>query len=408
MEQILSSIFLHLALLIGVTYLLSILFERLKIPSLVGALVLAMLLRETAIGETMLKKENFEVLTVLAQVGVLFLLFQIGLQLDLKEISTLGKNIVYATILNTIGAFILGFLGMLALGFPLLIAAVIGVTRMPTAEAVVVPILDEFKILKTRPGQIILGAGILDDFIEVFLVAWVSVMIGAKQSQSHSIETVMASAGILIIVGFIAYKWLLPFLAKLTKPTVKNFTLLAVAVLFLLGGYTEKANLGLVIGALTAGIVMRPVLNHYREAREGMYEFLSPLNYGFLGLIFFLWIGFSIDLKGVWEDPILTLVLFFAGALGKVGGMFVLVWLKKMDWKEAIVTGVGLNARLTTEIIVAQLLFEFKIIDIKLFTALVAASSLTTLLVPMLLTWFIRLWKDEFSPISEQGEVNAN
>jgi len=116
----------------------------------------------------------------LAQLGVLFLLFFIGRQIDLKEMRSLSRDIVWATALNTMVPFLLGVVVMLALGYGWVVAFVIGLTCMPTAEAVIVPILDEFNMIRTRVGGFIVGAGVLDDVIEIFLIAFVSVWIGGK------------------------------------------------------------------------------------------------------------------------------------------------------------------------------------------------------------------------------------
>ena len=72
-----------------------------------------------------------------------------------------------------------------------------------------------------------------------------------------------------------------------------------------------------------------------------------------------------------------------------------MVPMKKMQLKEAIIVGVGLDARLTTEIIVAQLLFSAALIDKHLFTALIAASSFTAITVPLVFSLLIRFWKKE-------------
>lgn len=100
---------------------------------------------------------------------MLFLLFFIGLQIDLAEMRALSRDIVRATVFNTAFPFLLGMGVMLLLGYGWLVAFVIGLTRMPTAEAVIVPILDEFRMVRTRMGEFIIGVGVLDDVIEMFL-----------------------------------------------------------------------------------------------------------------------------------------------------------------------------------------------------------------------------------------------
>jgi len=95
------------------------------------------------------------------------------------------------------------------------------------------------------------------------------------------------------------------------------------------------------------------------------------------------------------KEPLLAIVLYLAGTFGKLFGVLLMVPMKKLRLKEAVIIGVGLDARLTTEIIVAQLLFSAAIIDLKLFTALVAASSFTAITVPLLFSLLIRFWGEE-------------
>lgn len=90
--------------------------------------------------------------------------------------------------------------------------------------------------------------------------------------------------------------------------------------------------------------------------------------------------------------PTLAILLLLAAFVGKFIGVFGMVPMGKMTKREAFAVGVGINARLTTEIIVAQLLLTAGLIDERLFTALVAASSLSTLVVPPLLSMILARW----------------
>jgi Ca2+-transporting ATPase len=173
-EQLLGQFLLLLALLFGLTYILAGFMERLKIPGILAALFVAMGAHYTPIGGLLSHGPFSEIFTVLAELGVLFLLFFIGLQIDMKEMRSQSGNILLATALNTIVPFILGVGVMRYLGYDWIVSFVVGLTRMPTAEAVIVPILDEFGLIKTKVGNYIVGAGVLDDVIEVFLIAIVS------------------------------------------------------------------------------------------------------------------------------------------------------------------------------------------------------------------------------------------
>ena len=131
-----------------------------------------------------------------------------------------------------------------------------------------------------------------------------------------------------------------------------------------------------------------------------------------LTVIFFYWVGLSVDLNGMVQTPMLAVLLYLAATIGKLIGVFVMVPMGKITWIEGWTVGIGLNARLTTEIVVAKLLLDAKLINIHLFTALVAASSLSTLAVPLLFTLIARQWGSKLhnnrSNMVITTEVHAN
>ena len=168
--------------------------------------------------------------------------------------------------------------------------------------------------------------------------------------------------------------------------------LLAMCVLFGFGGFSEYSSLGIVVGAIIAGVLIRPVFNRAGEMGEQTSKAIEVISYGFFGIMFFFWVGLSVDVEGMLHEPLLAILLFLAAFAGKLLGIFIMVPMGKLNVREAWVIGIGLNARLTTEIIVAKLLFDAGLIDNHLFTALIAASSLSTIVVPLLFTFMVRRW----------------
>ncbi len=396
-EILIGEILLDIALLLGLTFLLGGLLERIHVPVILGALLVAMAAHYTPLGSHLLSGELYQVFSFMADFGVMLLLFFIGLQIDMKEMRSQGGDIVWLTVLNTSFPFILGMLVMLLLGYGWLLAFVIGLTRMPTAEAVIVPILDEFDMIRTRVGNFIVGAGVLDDVIEVFLVAFVSVWIGERTIEGSlvgSIESevlrVSFSIGLFLLMAWLAYRWILPRLAEWLPRRPQNLLMLSMLLLLGLGGFSEFSGLGMVVGAIAAGVTIRPVYNRLADTGDKTLQSIRILTYGFFGPVFFFWVGLSVDLEGMVQEPLLALLLFLAAVVGKLLGALFMVPMKKLTVAEAWTIGIGINARLTTEIIVAKLLLDAKLIDIHLFTALVAASSLSTILVPLLFTWLVR------------------
>ena len=396
-EQELGQFLLLLALLFGATYLLFGILERLKIPGILGALFVAMGAHYTPVGDLLSRGIFYDVFTALAELGVLFLLFFIGLQIDMREMRSQSGNIILATVLNTVVPYVLGVWAMRYLGYEWMIAFVVGLTRMPTAEAVIVPILDEFGLIKTKVGEYIVGAGVLDDVIEVFLIAFVSLWIGEKSGLVHQDSEEMLRLGLSILffaaAAWIVRRWLLLPLSRWLKIRVSNLILLMIIALFSFGGFAEYADLGLVVGAIVAGMLMRPVFDAAGETGGQATRAVRAVSYGFFGIIFFLWIGMSVDLRAVINAPELTILLFLAAFAGKIIGIFLMVPMGHLNSREAWTISIGLNARLTTEIIVAKLLLDAELIDSELFTALVAASSISTIIVPLLFSLMVSRWK---------------
>jgi Ca2+-transporting ATPase len=395
-EHQIGELLLDLSLLFALTYVLAGLLERVRIPGILGALLVAMIVHYTPIGERLLTAEFQVPLAFLAEIGVLFLLFFIGLQIDLNKMRGLGGDIIWLTVLNTVVPFLFGLMVMLTMGYGWMIAFVIGLTRMPTAEVVIVPILDEFRLIRTRVGSFIIGAGVLDDVIEVILIAIVSVWIGKKAGDmTGNLTGIIVGLFLFLFISFISYRWLISLLAQWLPRRPRNLMLLSMVILFGLGGLSEYTGLGMVVGAIIAGVLMRPTFNNMGDIGTRVTQTIQSISYGFLGLIFFLWVGLSVDLQGIVQNPKLIILLYLAGTLGKLIGVFIMVPMKRMNFREALVVGVGLDARLTTEIIVAKLLFDASIIDIGLFTALVTAASFTAVTVPFGFALLVRKWGEE-------------
>jgi len=396
---------LTLSLLFAISYLLGVVLERMKIPAILAPLLVAMLLPQNSYLSLLTSGLGADIFKSLADLGVLFLLLFIGMQIDLKEMKNQSKDIILATVLNTSIPFVLGFLAMLYMGYGWIVSFVVGVTRMPTAEAVVIPILDEYNLIKSRVGSYIVGAGVLDDVIEVFLVAFVSIWIEDKSgiitNNSKEIGILFANISLFILGAYLGGRFILRPLLALSKPKNSNLIFFTIMVLFLFGGFAEFSDLGLVVGAIVAGILMSDLLDGLKDRAKESKKAIRAFAYGFFGVIFFLWIGMSVDLKGLIDAPELAILLFLAAFVGKIAGIFLMVPMKKLTIKEAWSIGIGLNARLTTEIIVAKLLYDAKLIDDKLFSAIIAASSLSTLIVPILFTLLLRKWGRSF--INDDG-----
>lgn len=375
--------------------------ERRRIPGLLAALFVGMAARLVLGPPPPADEPAGAAIATLAGIGVLWLLFMIGLDTDVEAMVRTGGDIVLLTVLNTAVPFLLGTGAALAFGYGLAVASFVGITRMPTAEAVVVPILEEFDMVTTRVGRFVIGAGVLDDVIEVVLVVVTSLWIGSRAAgETPAEELVSVAVGLasLLVLGTVAYRWLVPAAVQIGGRSPRGMMLVTVVAAFGFAGLAEATSVGLIVGALVAGAVMRPALDRPGHGSEAVRRTVDLMAFGFLGPIFFVAVGSSVDLVGLAEAPLLAVAFFLAAFVGKLVGAWLLTPLGRTTTPEAIAIGIGLNARLTTEIVVVRLLFGAGIIDERLFTALVAASGVSTLLVPPLFALALDRWGPSLRP----------
>jgi len=309
-------------LLIAVTYGVSLGFgfllqKYLRIPWMFVTLLLGIILSVFGFFKPTVESESFE---LLATLGVLFLLFIIGFNLDLKKMKNLGKYIVKGTILNvSLG----GFFGSLLLyfGFPahvsnsFLIALIVALSFATVGEAVLLPILKEFGVIKTTFGQLTLGIGTLDDIIEVLMLVVVAILpafLQVVQTQSFPDPlSILLGLGCLLLLTLALIK----LGSKMKRILEKNHpppyvpSLLTLLVFFsfvALGGFVFESLA--TVGAIFGGIAVRGLL-----PKERLYE--NEKNVEFLGYIllsplFFLSIGAKVSLTSLLLSPLLIVLIW--------------------------------------------------------------------------------------------------
>lgn len=379
MEDILLLIAVTCGVSLGFGFLLQ---KYLRIPWMFVTLLLGIILSVFGFFKPTFESESFE---LLATLGMLFLLFIIGFNLDLKKMKNLGKYIVKGTILNvSLG----GFFGSLLLyfGFPahvsnsFLIALIVGLSFATVGEAVLLPILKEFGVIKTTFGQLTLGIGTLDDIIEVLMLAVVAILPAfLPMTQTQSLpdpSSILSGLGCLLLLTFAMIK----FGSKIKRILEKNHpppyvpSLLTLLVFFsfvALGGFIFESLA--TVGAIFGGIVLRGLLPKERlHENEKNIEFLG---YILLSPLFFLSIGAKVSLTSLLLAPLL-IVLIWAVAKGSALSTSFLLFHKLLGNRYSLLMGLGLSVRFSTSLIVQLILLNSGFISLTLYSALIATALL--------------------------------
>lgn len=353
------------------------LFRRLRQPTLVGEILAGLLIGPAVLGLV----EPGEVLQVFAELGVVFLLFWVGLETRLSDLREVGPTAVSVGVLGVVVPFAGGIALGAALGESTGTSLFIGAALVATSVGITSAVLIELGVLERRASRTILGAAIVDDILALLLVA---IAAGVAAEGGVDIGAIAVTAAVaLAFVGFIALggtKLLAARPALLHAPRFSESPLLPAVIICLgLAAFASQIGLAAIIGAFLAGMIVAETRDQSPIAEEvaPLYAFFPPFFFAFIGLEVSLAAFGDLDtlalLAGV---TVLAVVTKFAGAY--LGAM-------RMGKRDAAFVGVGMVPRGEVGIIVAGIGNTTGTIDSEMFAIIVAMSVLTTLLVPPVL-----------------------
>ncbi len=318
----------------------------------------------------------------LAKAGMLFFLFTIGVDLDLGEIRKLGAYIAGGDILLTLTE---GFLIALLLffGFPAFVshsfavALLCGIAFGTVGEVILLAILKEFGVEKTRFGQLALGIGVFDDIFEILALAGIIALpaftSGATQGAAwHQSLTIVVS-----LVGIIGVTLLLSLAGRHTRRYLEKipadsfvvpFLIFMMIFAFISLGASGSENMS-VIAAIFSGVAVSQVL-----PAKFVQQYKKPVFFVgniFLGPFFFLSLGGSMSLGALLAYPLLIAAIMAISLLSRMGVSY-LLFSRLLGKRQAVVLGVGLTAKFSTSVISENLLFSSGLIAQPLYSTIMA------------------------------------
>ncbi|MEA2030556.1 MAG: cation:proton antiporter [candidate division Zixibacteria bacterium] len=308
------------------------LFERFKAPSVLGELVLGMVIGNLQlIGIDVFEPfKNNLTLEILAEIGVIILLFEVGLESTVKEMMKVGLVSFMAALLGVIAPFFLGW-GVAVWFLPdasVYVHIFIGATLTATSVGITARVLKDSGKINTREAKIILGAAVIDDIMGLIILAVVTGIITAVNMGSDSgISSAMVLLIILKAFGFIVGSivignWVLPSFFKFglhlkSKGVLLSFSLL---VCFFLAYLAGKIGLAPIVGAFAAGLILEEVWfkDYHARGEHSIGELISPIA-TFLVPVFFVRMGMMVDMTTFGQIEILgfAAVLTVAAIIGK-------------------------------------------------------------------------------------------
>lgn len=395
--------FIALALILIFSKVFGELAERIKQPSVLGELVAGIILGGSvlAVVPSVAGMAGYDTFHLLAEVGVAILLFEIGLETDLKDLIKVGFTSMLVAIVGVIVPFALGFASILVFekygllgnvdpNFTILIAITVGATLTATSVGITARVLSDMNRLQSGEAKIILGAAVIDDILGLIILGVVSGLIESSES-GIGVSVSAASVGIIflkafgflfaaIIIGNLISKRLFNLVEKMRVRGVLLLSALSFAFIF--AYLASLVGLAPIVGAFAAGLVLSNT-NQFKSIEER----LKPVS-DFFTPIFFIMVGAAVDVSVfnpfVKENiPILliALTLFIVAVVGKLVSGFAVL---QKGIKKSVV-GVGMIPRGEVGLIFAQVGLTYGIFTSELFSAVTVMVMLTTFIAPPLL-----------------------
>ena len=353
------------------------LFRRLHQPGLIGEITAGALVGPAALGLV----EPTETLEVFAELGVVFLLFWVGLETRLSDMFEVGRSALLVGVLGVVLPLAGGVGLALAAGESTATALFVGVALVATSVGITSAVLIELGAVGGRAARTILGAAVIDDILAMLLLA---VAVGLGQEEGLDVAALLVTVAMaLTFVAFFALGGSRLFAGRprlLHAPRFSESPLLP-AVIICLGLAAFAAHIGLaaIIGAFLAGMMIAET-----KEQHPIEEEVAPL-YAFFPPFFFAFIGMEVEL-GEFAD---------LGTLGLLAGVTLLAVATKyigarlgargLPAEEANVVALGMVPRGEVGIIVAGIGAAAGVVEEQLFAVIVGMSILTTVLIPPLL-----------------------
>lgn len=393
---------LALALILVVSKLFGELFERLRLPSVLGELIAGIILGGSllAVVPSAAGQVGYDTFHLLAEIGVCILLFEIGLETDIGDLIKVGPTSSIVAVVGVVAPFVLGFFSIIMFQkFGILnadpqlvtiIAITTGATLTATSVGITARVLSDINKLNTSEAKIILGAAVIDDILGLIILGVVSGLIEAFKSGSGagiSLTSIFAvtlkAFGFLfisILIGNLVSKHIFNFIDKLRVRGI--LFLFSIAFAFFYAYLANLVGLAPIVGAFAAGLVLRRI-NQFKIVEDN----LKPLS-DFFTPIFFVLIGAAVDIyvfnpfgEGNTNVLLIALILFVVAVIGKYISGYV-VFKKTVN---KMVVGIGMIPRGEVGLIFAQVGLNYGVFDSELFSAVTVMVILTTFIAPPLL-----------------------
>lgn len=372
-----TEILLALFLMLLAAKLAAELFERLRQPAVVGEILAGVIIGPSVLGLV----APSEFISMLAEIGVIFLLFTVGLETKPSSIFRVGKTAALVAVMGVLLPFLGGWLLMRTWGSTNISSLFVGTALVATSVGITARVLASLNLLNTSVARIILGAAVIDDILGLLVLSVVSSSLAGSINYWEIGITALLATGFTAFVALIGARVVTRVAPRINSLRISESLFIAGLVLCLgLAVAVSFIGVAAIIGAFLAGMVLVEASEgdeRLHTQANGVMEFLVPFFLVNIGMQ--LQLSVFRDWTLVWLALAVTLVALVTKLIGCAAG----AW--SLGLKRAAQVGVGMMPRGEVGIVVAQIGLSLGVIDARLYAVVLFMAVATTLIAPPLL-----------------------
>jgi Kef-type K+ transport system membrane component KefB len=361
--------------------------QRLKLLAVVGEIAAGCAIGPSALGWVALPDIAVGTpLDVLAEIGVILLLFSVGLETRLDDLKKVGASAFLVGVLGVFIPFGLGALWAHGSGFDWLRSMFVAAAFVATSAGITARVLQELGVLQRQEARIILGAAVIDDILAMLLLGVVSSLQGGGAVDIGGLAgTLLGAVGFVAVIGWGGTRVMRHGSGWLDKPSNPLSPLAIVLALCLgLAYLSMRFHLAAIIGAFLAGMIASET-----RQRHQLEEQTAPL-LAFLTPFFFVVTGAKVNLAALGSGAALwsLFVVTVIAIVSKLAGGF--LGALKLGKRGATIVGFGMVPRGEVGVVIASLGLAAGVFDETIYAVIVAMSLLTAMVTPPILALLLR------------------
>ncbi|GAA4459488.1 cation:proton antiporter [Nibrella saemangeumensis] len=368
-----------LALILGAAAVTTLLFKRLKQPLVLGYILAGLLIGPNfPLFPTITDPETIR---IWADIGVIILLFNLGLEFSIKKLAQVGGTAVITGIFEISGMLVLGYLTGQALGWSTMNSIFLGGIIAISSTTIIFRAFEELGIKTQQFAGVVFGVLIIEDLVAILLMVLLSTLAATNQLFSTEMLTAVLKLVFFLVIWFLGGIFLIPSLLRASRRFINDETLLVISLALCLGMVMLVTSVGFssALGAFIMGSILAETV--YGERIEHLLKPIRDL----FGAVFFVSVGMLIDMTVLvqYAGPIALITV--AVIVGKAVYVTLGSLIAGQPLKGAIQTGMSLTQIGEFSFIIASLGLSLRVTENFLYPIAVAVSGITAFTTPYLM-----------------------